>query len=138
MASVENEAGAVVARLEGILESVVDCLAEKQEMTIDLVPSRGANRRRGNARLQHVRYPGKTEQEAKKFCTYSCLASLVGEGVLTPICGVARLLVILQYSHDALVSGAVLTKRFVPAFAPFALTCANGTQPYILPEPGNI
>ncbi|RGP78036.1 hypothetical protein FLONG3_3871 [Fusarium longipes] len=82
--------GTVVARVEGILEQIIDALAAGQELSIAF-SSRKANRA-SNAAPDHVRFPGRNKQEAIKF---------------------ARILLILQLSHDSLVSGTVLTKRHI-------------------------
>ncbi|KAM0264318.1 hypothetical protein ACHAQJ_000808 [Trichoderma viride] len=81
-----TSAGAVISRIESILESILDCLAEGKELSIDFVMSRAGQT------TQRVHFPGKSAQEATKF---------------------ARILLILQLAHDALVSGIVLTKRHI-------------------------
>ncbi|KAG8669517.1 hypothetical protein FPOAC1_008912 [Fusarium poae] len=83
--------GAVVARIEGILEQVIDALAAGQELSIAFCTRKSA-RRASNATSEQVHFPGRNKQEAIKF---------------------ARILLILQLSHDALVSGTVLTKRHI-------------------------
>ncbi|KAL7915334.1 DNA topoisomerase IV, alpha subunit [Trichoderma velutinum] len=79
-------AGTVISRIESILEAVLDCVAQGQELSIDFVSSRSGNS------PQTVRFPGRSAVEATKF---------------------ARILLILQLAHDALVSGTVLTKRHI-------------------------
>ncbi|KAL7791425.1 Spo11/DNA topoisomerase VI subunit A [Trichoderma ceciliae] len=79
-------AGAVVSRIESMLESMLDCVSEGKELSIDFVSSNS-----GRA-PQTVHFPGRNAQEATKF---------------------ARILLILQLAHDALVSGTVLTKRHI-------------------------
>ncbi|KAL6897622.1 Spo11/DNA topoisomerase VI subunit A [Trichoderma evansii] len=81
-----TSAGAVISRIESILESILDCLAEGRELSIDL-----ATDREGQI-TQKIHFPGRCMQEATKF---------------------ARILLILQLAHDALVSGIVLTKRHI-------------------------
>ncbi|CAG7565680.1 unnamed protein product [Fusarium equiseti] len=83
--------GTVVARIEGILEQIIDALAAGQELSIGFSPRR-AVRQAANAPPEQVHFPGRNQQEAIKF---------------------ARILLILQLSHDALVSGTVLTKRHI-------------------------
>ncbi|KAH7008545.1 Spo11/DNA topoisomerase VI subunit A [Ilyonectria destructans] len=83
--------GAVVAAIESILETFVDSLAACQGLSITL-SRRASHRRTSENRLEHVRFPGQTVQEARKF---------------------TRILLILQLSHDALVSGTILTKRHI-------------------------
>ncbi|KAK6453036.1 hypothetical protein FP744_10009288 [Trichoderma asperellum] len=81
-----TSAGAVISRIESILESVLDCVAEGKELLIDF-----ATGREGQT-TQKIHFPGKCLREATKF---------------------ARILLILQLAHDALVSGIVLTKRHI-------------------------
>ncbi|KAM0191320.1 hypothetical protein ACHAPQ_007809 [Fusarium lateritium] len=83
--------GSVVARIESVLMRIVDALHMGEELAI-VHTSRRSSRRFTNAQPEVVHYPGRNLQESIKF---------------------ARILVILQLSHDALVSGTVLTKRFV-------------------------
>ncbi|KAJ4863705.1 type IIB DNA topoisomerase domain-containing protein [Trichoderma breve] len=83
-----TSAGTVVSRIESILEAILDCVAQGQELSIDFVSNRSGL---GNS-PQTVRFPGRTAVEATKF---------------------ARILLILQLAHDALVSGTVLTKRHI-------------------------
>ncbi|PTD04665.1 Meiotic recombination protein rec12 [Fusarium culmorum] len=83
--------GAVVSRIEGILEQIIDALAAGQELSIAF-STRKPSRQASNATPEQVHFPGRNKQEATKF---------------------ARILLILQLSHDALVSGTVLTKRHI-------------------------
>ncbi|KAI6762764.1 hypothetical protein HG530_008744 [Fusarium avenaceum] len=82
--------GSVVARIENILMHIVDALHVGEELAI--VHTSRRSRRSTSAQPEMVRYPGRNLQESVKF---------------------ARILVILQLSHDALVSGTVLTKRHI-------------------------
>ncbi|KAL7805097.1 Spo11/DNA topoisomerase VI subunit A [Trichoderma aethiopicum] len=81
-----TSAGTVISRIESILEDILDCLAEGRELSIDFVLNRSGNS------PQKVHFPGRNAPEATKF---------------------ARILLILQLAHDALVSGTVLTKRHI-------------------------
>ncbi|KAJ4256725.1 endodeoxyribonuclease [Fusarium torreyae] len=83
--------GTVVARIEGILAQIIDALSAGQELSIAF-STRRSSRRDANAQPEHVHFPGRNQQEAIKF---------------------ARILLILQLSHDALVSGTILTKRHI-------------------------
>ncbi|PHH78355.1 hypothetical protein CDD82_3084 [Ophiocordyceps australis] len=86
----DRATGALVARIEEMLEAVVSRIAAGQEMSIEMASRRRSGR---NARsLRPVRFPGRNLAEAQKF---------------------ARVLLILQLSHDALVAGRVLTKRHI-------------------------
>ncbi|KAL6701160.1 DNA topoisomerase IV, alpha subunit [Trichoderma pleuroticola] len=86
--SMTTSAGTVVSRIESVLEAILDCVAQGQELSIDFVSNRSGS---GNS-PQTVHFPGRTAVEATKF---------------------ARILLILQLAHDALVSGTVLTKRHI-------------------------
>ncbi|RFU79278.1 meiotic recombination rec12 [Trichoderma arundinaceum] len=81
-----TSAGAVISRMESILETILDCISEGKELSIDFV-----SRSLGHS-PQKVQFPGKNAQEATKF---------------------TRILLILQLAHDALVSGITLTKRHI-------------------------
>ncbi|KAI0017176.1 Spo11/DNA topoisomerase VI subunit A [Xylariomycetidae sp. FL0641] len=76
-------AGVTIAKIEDIIEGIVDSLAENRVLTIPI-----RSRRTGNDRL--VRFPANTDAEAKKF---------------------ASLLLVLHLSHQALVAGRNITKR---------------------------
>ncbi|KAG5660504.1 hypothetical protein KAF25_003110 [Fusarium avenaceum] len=82
--------GSVVARIENILMHIVDALHVGEELAI--VHTSRRSRHSTSTQPEMVRYPGRNLQESVKF---------------------ARILVILQLSHDALVSGTVLTKRHI-------------------------
>ncbi|KAH7250162.1 Spo11/DNA topoisomerase VI subunit A [Fusarium redolens] len=84
-------AGTVVTRIEGILAQIINALAAGQELSIPF-SARRSTRRAANVQPEQVHFPGRNQQEAVKF---------------------ARILLILQLSHDALVSGTVLTKRHI-------------------------
>ncbi|KAF4340633.1 meiotic recombination rec12 [Fusarium beomiforme] len=84
-------AGMVVTRIEDILGQIIEALAAGQELSIPF-SARRLSRRAANAQPEEVHFPGRNQQEAVKF---------------------ARILLILQLSHDALVSGTILTKRHI-------------------------
>ncbi|KAF5571278.1 meiotic recombination SPO11 [Fusarium phyllophilum] len=84
-------AGTVITRIEDILAQIIGALAAGQELSIPF-SARRSTRRAANAQPEQVHFPGRNQQEAVKF---------------------ARILLILQLSHDALVSGTVLTKRHI-------------------------
>ncbi|KAF4995184.1 hypothetical protein FGRMN_5322 [Fusarium graminum] len=86
-----SSVGSVVARIESIFMQVVDALHAGQELAL-VHTSRRSSRRSTAAQTEAVQYPGRNLQESVKF---------------------ARLILILQLSHDALVSGTVLTKRHI-------------------------
>ncbi|KAF7551463.1 hypothetical protein G7Z17_g4999 [Cylindrodendrum hubeiense] len=59
---------------------------------IESILETSSARRASETRPEQIRFPGRTVQEARKF---------------------ARILLILQLAHDALVSGTILTKRHI-------------------------
>ncbi|EXV00156.1 type IIB DNA topoisomerase family protein [Metarhizium robertsii] len=85
-----NYAGAAISRIESIFESVINNLLHNEPMSIALASRRSLRRRQSHVPLRQIQFPGRSAQEAQRF---------------------ARVLLILQLSHDALVSGTVLTKR---------------------------
>jgi meiotic recombination protein SPO11 len=58
--------GTVVARIEGILEQIIDALAAGQELSIAF-STRKASRRASDAPQDQVHFPGRNKQEAIKF-----------------------------------------------------------------------
>ena len=58
--------GTVVARIEGILEQIIDALAAGQQLSIGFA-SRRAVRQATNATTEQVHFPGRNQQEAIKF-----------------------------------------------------------------------
>ncbi|KAF3056637.1 Meiotic recombination protein SPO11 [Daldinia childiae] len=74
---------AVIAKIEDVLERIIDALSENRVLDIPL-----RNRRTGNESL--IRFPASTEAEAKRF---TCV------------------LQILHLCYEALISGHVITKR---------------------------
>ena len=58
--------GTVVARIEGILEQIIDALAAGRELAIGFCPRR-AVRQATNATTEQVHFPGRNQQEAIKF-----------------------------------------------------------------------
>ncbi|KND93448.1 Meiotic recombination protein rec12 [Tolypocladium ophioglossoides CBS 100239] len=82
--------GALITCMESLLESILDRLSEGKEISISWESRRSLHSRNGESRRQELRFPGRSLSEGQKF---------------------ARILLILQLSHDALVSGTILTKR---------------------------
>ncbi|PHH87376.1 hypothetical protein CDD83_8963 [Cordyceps sp. RAO-2017] len=82
--------GALIGRIESLLESMLGCLSRGDGMSLELATRRSARAHGGESRRQRISFPGRTPAEGQKF---------------------ARVLLILQLSHDALVSGHILTKR---------------------------
>ncbi|KAI1313238.1 Spo11/DNA topoisomerase VI subunit A [Xylaria venustula] len=78
------QTGAIISKIEEILAANIDALKENRVLTIPL-------RSRSTGRIQLVRFPSTRESEVKKF---------------------TALLQILHLSHEALVAGTVITKRF--------------------------
>ena len=78
MANVQPQAGSVIAKLEDMLETVVDCLLASQPLTIHLkTRSKSAKqsldavtgilRNDGWAETKEISWPGKSQREAWKF-----------------------------------------------------------------------
>lgn len=106
--------GTVVARIESILSQIIDSVSACQELSIAFTPRRPA---RSRGQPDEVRFPGRNQQEAVKF------GRIARRLCDTPAeTSAARILLILQLSHDALVSGTILTKRFVE------LECSRGGE----------
>lgn len=61
-----TSAGAVISRIESILESILDCLADGKELCIDFDTGRESQT------TQKINFPGKCTQEATKFGTHYC------------------------------------------------------------------
>lgn len=61
-----TSAGAVISRIESILESVLDCVAEGKELLIDFATGRE------DQTTQKIHFPGKCLQEATKFGRHYC------------------------------------------------------------------
>ncbi|KAL9470992.1 hypothetical protein ACSS6W_008933 [Trichoderma asperelloides] len=59
-----TSAGAVISRIESILESVLDCVAEGKELLIDFATGRE------DQTTQKIHFPGKCLREATKFVDY--------------------------------------------------------------------
>ncbi|KAK7415688.1 endodeoxyribonuclease [Neonectria punicea] len=100
--------GSVVTRIETILEAIADSLAACQELSIAL-SRRGSHRRASEPHLENVCFPGRTVQEARKFGKFFFWSRILNHLTVHS----ARILLILQLSHDALVSGTILTKRHI-------------------------
>ncbi|KAI0546697.1 Spo11/DNA topoisomerase VI subunit A [Xylaria curta] len=80
----------IITKIEEILMANIDALLENQVLTIPIL-----SRRTGKVQL--VRFPSSRNSDAKKF---------------------AALLLILHLSHEALVAGTVITKRFAHPLEP--------------------
>lgn len=114
-----SQPGAVISKIEDIFESLVDCiLDEKKELVIRLKcraklgpqvlhSGSGTVKSTPTTKERTISFPSKTPQEAWKF---SRLKS--GIGMVSAYSRTAALLRILELSHEALVNGVVITKRF--------------------------
>ncbi|KAK0720130.1 Spo11/DNA topoisomerase VI subunit A [Lasiosphaeris hirsuta] len=84
----DDSGGAALSQIEALLESILDAISNGVELTI---PYRTARSARGEDRgCRVVRFPGRTAQEAERF-----------EAIFR----------IIELSHEALVSGNLITKR---------------------------
>ncbi|KAF5131075.1 Meiotic recombination protein rec12 [Metarhizium anisopliae] len=106
-----NYAGAAISRIESIFESVINNLLHNEPMSIALGSRRSLRRRQSHVALRQIQFPGRSAQEAQRFGIQTLRNKM---WLAHDSSSLARVLLILQLSHDALVSGTVLTKRFVP------------------------
>ncbi|RDA95904.1 hypothetical protein CP533_5207 [Ophiocordyceps camponoti-saundersi (nom. inval.)] len=100
--------GALISRIESLLTPMVHALSRGEPMSIELVSHRSLRQLDGQARRRRISFPGNSLAEAQKF---SARPFCIWAGSLRTSHIPARVLFILQLSHDALVSGDVLTKR---------------------------
>lgn len=63
--------GVLIARMEGILESVADALSSGHELRLELM-THGSRRSR---RMQELRFPGRSLSEGQKFGTRPIVSS---------------------------------------------------------------
>lgn len=63
----DAQAGSIIARIETIMEIVVDQLSQNTKLSIEFASRRSAARRSGHGRHQTVQFPGSRLSEAKKF-----------------------------------------------------------------------
>ncbi|CAJ2506525.1 Uu.00g006550.m01.CDS01 [Anthostomella pinea] len=115
--------GAAVSKIEDILEAVVDALKENRLLVIPL-----RNRQTGN--IASVRFP--SARGGKRFSRFIVACATTGF-YLSPVYSyrlfycLACLLQILHLSHEALVSGTIITKRSIYYQNPELF----GTQHYV-------
>ncbi|KAF7553648.1 hypothetical protein G7046_g7054 [Stylonectria norvegica] len=105
----DGNVGTVITRIESVFESVADSVSTQEELSIVFSSRRSSRRSLGQHRVEHVHFPGRTLQEARKFG----MADSGGLRFAVPDIFLARVLLILQLSHNALVSGTILTKRHI-------------------------
>ena len=76
-------AGAIIAKLEDILETVVDCMLAEKPLVIHLKtrstgtrqildPVTGVLKNEGSPDARKISWPGKSQREAWKFCELPC------------------------------------------------------------------
>lgn len=104
--------GTAISRIESLLETVIDSITSAEPMSIQVLSRRSVQSRREQALPTRVHFPGRSLHEAQKF---------------------ARIVLILQLAHDALVSDIVLTKRFVRRTAKFYSLSRKADIGYIPP-----
>lgn len=108
---VENQTGLVISKIEEILETMVDVLAEGGTSLTIPIRSRTSSHQVNRV----LSWPGKSLQEATRFSGSSPSALKVNVSlVFSYFClHSARALRILELSREALVSGRLITKRYV-------------------------
>lgn len=83
MANKKAGAGSVIAKLEDMLETVVDCMLAEEPLVIHLKtrakstrqildPVTGVLKNDGSVGARKVRWPGKSQREAWQFCELPC------------------------------------------------------------------
>jgi meiotic recombination protein SPO11 len=121
-----HEPGAVISKIEDMFESIgTSILHKEKEMVIRLKTREkprteesdstdgGAKRRLGETTA--IRFPSKNQREAWKFSKSEQIPQLI-----STYATIAALLRILELSHEALVTGTVMTKRsFFTVLLPF-------------------
>lgn len=131
-----NQAGAVISKIEDIFHSIADSiLHQKQELVIYMRSRQKAGNQtiatqNGSVkRLYKVRFPSKSPQEAWKF------GELIPTRPRILLIDVAVLLRILEFSHEALATGIIATKRFLVQshFSQAIIKIDNSLFPYLLP-----
>lgn len=109
------QAGAVVSKVEDIFENIANAvLLQNSDVVIRLKSRRNSTRQGSGTIVGHpkdeieVRFPSRSPQEAWKF------SKTLQPVFLTSIYrDIAVLLRILELSHEALVTGVIVTKRFL-------------------------
>jgi meiotic recombination protein SPO11 len=102
--------------IENLLESIVDAISNGEELVIPYASVRSlqdgavqSSNRRDARPVDYVRFPGRTVQEVKKFGT---IVSKAGVLSCSHRCLFAEALFrIIELSHEALLSGHLITKR---------------------------
>lgn len=124
-AAAGDQSSQVIARIEGILEAILDGLLEDAvELSLPYRSRRARSLGNHAAASQNpepgrIRFPGKTPSEGKKFgrCCEAVVSSLLStlKAPRSTHRGnfLACLLCILRVSHEALVSTNIITKRSV-------------------------
>ena len=106
-----------LSQIENLLESILDATSNGDELVIPYQSVRSlqtgpgqVSARRDGRQLDVVRFPGRTMQEAKKF-GMDCYLSVLEFAYILALVPEA-LFRILELSHEALLSGNLITKRF--------------------------
>lgn len=129
----DDQNNEVIARIEGIFETILDNLLEEDAAELSLpYRSRRARSLEDHAAASQttepgrLRFPGKAPSEAKKFGRFceavasSLMSFLIASRLTYRGKFLACLLCILRVSHEALVSSNIITKRFVLLYLPRA------------------
>ncbi|CEJ89784.1 hypothetical protein VHEMI05609 [[Torrubiella] hemipterigena] len=87
-----ESSGLVISRIERLLEDITDQLAASEELCIRVISRKSKSSVKRDDLAVPVRFPGRSIHETKKF---------------------ARIVLLLQLAHSALVSGTIYTKRHV-------------------------
>lgn len=117
----------VIGRIEAALEGVADSLANANELKIPFSSRRHRSRPADNEE-NFVRFPGSSASEARKFGKYPTQQARL---LLTRA---ARLLLIMQLAHQAMITGTILTKRYI-AYSFDIIEHLLNPQTHLLPTP---
>lgn len=101
-----DKAGQTASKIEALFETITDQLSRTEALTV-AIPSRRVRSESGDGSPNTmVHFPGRTEAESRKFGKTRTHETQAGINTNS-----ARIMVILQLAHSAVVSGNIFTKR---------------------------
>ncbi|KAG5980840.1 hypothetical protein E4U55_003571 [Claviceps digitariae] len=109
--------GTAISRIESLFESLIDSISSAERMSIRILSRRRVQSQREQAVPTRICFPGRSVREAQKFGNYWSDGLSIDKLDCNAYSFKARIVLILQLAHDALVSNTVLTKRFVRSAA---------------------
>lgn len=113
----------VISRIENIMESVVDALLENRVLSIPM-----RNRKSGNERI--LRFPSTNLGEVRSFSAslhlWYWMVVIISVLIIYRWFPEVCVFAILYMSHEALISGSIITKRFILSTLNFSVHhCQN-------------